>query len=229
MRGPSKPPAPVSGVSMPSCSGAPWPRTIAGAMPASASRAGGSAGKCATRIARGAGAAWIVPPCRSRARCRLGATIHPPRKMRLMSGSAASAAARAVAMVASVDQNVRAMRDGQGLARVLLDHGDGHPVAVDGDDVLEQPLGRDGRQARRGLVEQQHLGLDHQRHRHGQDLPLAARQRACGDAAALLRARESARTRARSCGGSRPGRRTRPSRGSRAPSCVGKMFCSCGT
>src|SRR5260221_9130766 len=56
------------------------------------------------------------------------------------------------------------------LFRSLLDHGDGDSAAVDGDDRGKQRLGRDRRETGRGLVEKQQRRLDHQRHRHREDL-----------------------------------------------------------
>src|SRR5471032_1742514 len=89
----------------------------------------------------------------------------------------------AASTVPAVDQNVAAMGDGERLARVLLDHGDGDAVAIDRDDGGEQRLGSDRRETGGGLVEQKQRGLDHQRHRHGKNLALTTAQRARGMAA----------------------------------------------
>jgi hypothetical protein len=72
------------------------------------------------------------------------------------------------------------MGEAQGLKGILLHHGDGHAVRVDGRDGLEELLGGPRRQSCRRLVEEEHRRLDHQRHGHGQDLALPARERARG-------------------------------------------------
>jgi hypothetical protein len=73
----------------------------------------------------------------------------------------------------------------------LLHHGDGHAIGVDGLDGLEEALRRLGRQPRRRLVEQQQRRIHHQRHGHGEDLALPARERARGVAALLAEGGEA--------------------------------------
>src|SRR5205085_7507931 len=59
-----------------------------------------------------------------------------------------------LAVIAAVHEDVCAVSDGQGLARILLHHGDRGAGPMDRDDLLEQTLRRDRRQTGRGLVEQ---------------------------------------------------------------------------
>jgi hypothetical protein len=78
---------------------------------------------------------------------------------------------------AALDEDDRAVGDGERRLHVLLDQHDGNALAVD----LLQP-GKDfrhdlGRQAGTGLVEDQNSRFDDQRTRHRQHLPLSARQR----------------------------------------------------
>src|SRR6266508_2581440 len=68
---------------------------------------------------------------------------------------------RPLAMIATVDEDVGPMGDGQGLAGVLLDDRDRGAGAMDRADVFEQPLCRDWRQTVGRFVEQQELRLDH--------------------------------------------------------------------
>ena len=50
------------------------------------------------------------------------------------------------------------------------------PVAWIADDRLEDVVHEVGREAHRGLVEEQHAGLGHERASHGQHLLLTARE-----------------------------------------------------
>ena len=67
------------------------------------------------------------------------------------------------------------------------------PVVAEPLHDLEQLLDDDRREPERQLVDDQHLGLVHERHRQGEHLLLAARQVAGGGAAALARAPGTAR------------------------------------
>jgi len=78
----------------------------------------------------------------------------------------------------SVDEDIRAVRDGQRLERVLLDHHHRDALAPDRDDRVEEGGGGHRRQPCGRLVQQQHPRFYHQRHR--QDLSLAAGQRPGG-------------------------------------------------
>src|SRR6516225_8318131 len=61
---------------------------------------------------------------------------------------------RARPAVVAVDQNVSPMRDGQCFVGILLHHRDGNALAIDGDDRVEQFLGRERGEAGRRLIEQ---------------------------------------------------------------------------
>src|SRR6185437_6943584 len=145
IRGPSKPPAPVSGVSTPSCNGSPCARTMAGATAPRASAPAPISKR--RRGSRGMG-------CISFLRCRCFVLSSSAEKNPPDVGIGGQRPRRSLAMVAAVDENVRAIGDGQGLARILLDYRDRHAVAMDRDDVFEQALRRDRRQTRGRLVEQ---------------------------------------------------------------------------
>ena len=143
MRGPSKPPAPVSGVSTPSCSGV--------ALRADDRRRHAAPVRARRRSAGNGDAVHGVLCGMSSSVVDLVCAIpgdQPPRKMRRMSGSAASAAAGASRWLRPSTRMYARSRDGQGLARVLLHHGDRDAVAVDRDDVVEQALARRSATAR---------------------------------------------------------------------------------
>src|SRR6266545_5953313 len=92
--------------------------------------------------------------------------------------------------VASEIEDVTAARHRQRATRVLLDHQDRHAGRVDLANLLEDRLHRKGRQAGRGLVEQEQIRLGDERTRHREHLPLAAGQRPRPLAPALPEARE---------------------------------------
>src|SRR5437588_7222908 len=133
MRGPSNPPAPVSGVSTPSCIGAPWPRTTAGAMPATA-----SAPTRFTKPRRDKAILWLVIAFSFDMLSHTFIRISGTQENASYIGIASQHRGGPIAVVAPVDQNVRPVGDGQGLARILLDHRDRHSGAVHRHDIVEQ-------------------------------------------------------------------------------------------
>src|SRR5215469_4774459 len=164
-RRPSTPPAPVSGVSVPSLMRGAWART----------------GKAvdATRAA--------APPRTARREMREGVVImnnlrgdSSTEKDALHIGIAGQLRRGPGQAVAAVDENIPSMSEPERLARVLLHHGDGHPLRVDGGDGLEELPGGARGEAGRRLVEEQHGRLHHEGHGHGQHLALAAGERARG-------------------------------------------------
>ncbi len=86
--------------------------------------------------------------------------------------------------------DVAAVGDRQRAAGVLLDQQHRHALGVDVAHDLEDLVHHDGREAHGGLVEQQQLGLAHERARHGEHLLLAAGHGAGELVAAFLQARE---------------------------------------
>src|SRR5581483_11557646 len=87
----------------------------------------------------------------------------------------------------AADHYIGAMRELERMEGVLLDKEDGHPLAVQLADHVEDLLDDEGGEAQRGLIEQQELGPAHQRAGDRQHLLLAPRQRA---AALVQSARE---------------------------------------
>src|SRR3954447_5190256 len=87
-------------------------------------------------------------------------------------------------------QHVTAIRDAEREVRVLLDEQDRRALLVDLGDRLVDPLHQDRRDAHRRLVEEQQLGVGHQRAPDGEHLLLAARHRARLLLLALLETRE---------------------------------------
>src|SRR4030095_15482161 len=83
-------------------------------------------------------------------------------------------------------QHVAVLGERQGQHRVLLDQDDGDIERVDLADDLADLRGHDGRQAHRGLVQEQELGTAHEGARDGQHLLLPATHGAGELAAALL-------------------------------------------
>ena len=116
------------------------------------------------------------------------------------------------------------MRDGERLARVLLDHARStSPSRLIATMFSNRRFGGDRREAGGRLVQQQHARLDHQRHRHGQDLALAAGERARAHAGACAPASEIAPSPGSIRAVAAPrDRHSRPSRGSRAPTWSGR-------
>src|SRR5436190_19135484 len=68
-----------------------------------------------------------------------------------------------VAVIASVDQNVRPMGDRQCFTRILLDHGNRNPALVYRQDIFEQEFRSQRREPGGRLVQEQEPGIDHQR------------------------------------------------------------------
>ena len=87
-------------------------------------------------------------------------------------------------------EHVRTLGDGQRHRGVLLDEDDRGPLTVDLADDLGDPRHDLRRQAERRLVEQQQLGLAHQRPADRQHLLLAAGQQDGALTPALVEARE---------------------------------------
>src|SRR5215475_14017775 len=67
-------------------------------------------------------------------------------------------------------EHVRAVAEGERLARVLLHEQDAETARVDLAHAIEHEALEGRREPRRGLVEEQKAGLYHQRHAHGQHL-----------------------------------------------------------
>src|SRR5215472_6205387 len=80
--------------------------------------------------------------------------------------------------VAAVHENISPVGETERLARVLLHHGYGHAVRVNGRDRLEELGGGARGETSRRLVEEEHGRLHHEGHGHGEDLALAAGERA---------------------------------------------------
>ena len=87
-------------------------------------------------------------------------------------------------------EHVGAVADPQRLVGVLLHDQHRHAGGVDVADALEDLVLHLRRQARGGLVEQHQRRLHHQRAAHGEDLPLAARERVGPGVAPLPQDRE---------------------------------------
>ena len=96
----------------------------------------------------------------------------------------------------SVRKDVRAVRERDGPLRALLDEQDREPTVADRRERLEDDVDDARRQAERGLVEQQHLGVRDERPRDRELLLLAARERAGLAAEGLLARPGRARRRA---------------------------------
>src|SRR2546430_4104941 len=92
----------------------------------------------------------------------------------------------ALEAVAAELQDEAAVRHGQRLLRVLLDHEDGRAVAVDREQRIEHDLDHARVEPQRRLVDHQQSWIQQQRDRHLEDLLLAAGERA-GRRAALGR------------------------------------------
>src|SRR5260221_350949 len=125
MRGPSKPPAPVSGVSTPSCSFAPWARAIRG----SAAPAASAPPPARTVRRDGWGRMRVIGSL-------LGCRCSGAQEQALDVGIGGQRRGRTTAAVAAVDQAVGAGRVRQRLACVLLYHRGPLAPAVDCDDSL---------------------------------------------------------------------------------------------
>src|SRR5258708_37622074 len=76
--------------------------------------------------------------------------------------------------IASQIEHVSAMRQGESRPSILLHHEDRYSCRVDFGHLLEHSLDEHGGEAGRRLVEQQYLGLGHQRACHCHHLPLTA-------------------------------------------------------
>jgi hypothetical protein len=81
----------------------------------------------------------------------------------------------ALADDAAVLEEVAAAADLQALTGILLDQQHAEPQVLDAAERLEQLLAHERGEAERGLIEQQHLRVRHERPADGQHLPLAAR------------------------------------------------------
>ena len=160
----------------------------------------------------------------------MGSEDHPvPEEDASHVGIAGQRGGGAAAAVAAVHQDVAAAGDGQRLQRVLLDHDDGHAVAVDRADRLEQSLG--GRRApgpptaRRAAARSAPPSAPSPWPGSGAGRPTACGRRGAGARPAGGSARRSPRSaRARAAA-----RDSRPSRGSRARSGWGRRCAPAGT
>src|SRR5690348_7985841 len=82
--------------------------------------------------------------------------------------------AGALVAVLAAGQYVAPIRHAQRLTRVLFDHQDRNSGRADPRNALEDLVHELGRQRGRGFVQQQELGVEHQRTAHGHHLALAA-------------------------------------------------------
>ena len=213
MRGPSKLPAPVSGVST--------PRSV---VPACA-RGNRRHGERRRRQRRAYGG-------ESDGSCKVPLmVVRPDARRGRSAGSPDRRAAPRPHHRGCCGRRQGSSRDARSPAPggILLHHGDGDALAVDLADRGEQLLRGDRRQPAEGSSSNSSTRLHHQRHRHRQHLALAARQRARGAMALLGQHREAGERRVDAGGGVRAGSMQPPiSRFSRTES-VGKTLASCGT
>jgi hypothetical protein len=100
----------------------------------------------------------------------------PPRNARPTSGLASSAGPAAGEAVLAADDDEAARREGQRVARVLLDHEDADAAGVDPSHLRKNLADVDWAEAGRRLVQEQQLRLAHEGAAHGNHLALAAGQ-----------------------------------------------------
>jgi hypothetical protein len=121
------------------------------------------------------------------------------------------------------------LRHLQALHHVLLDQEQCDAVAVDARDQGEEFLDQSGREAERGLIQDEQLGFGHQAAPDGQHLLLATGQRPGALALALRKAREDRKHPLAVLARRGRARRSSRGRGSRATLMLGKMRRPSGT